>query len=109
MIDEYDLSDSFDRRSPPVIQEEEEEDPTFGNNKIINLILENSPFDDERITFAVASIALLVFVSLDNFDGKVILSSSYFSTSSKSAVASQRRKHLFSTDSRMLLQENTTI
>merc|ERR1712071_18921 len=62
MIDEYDSSDSFDRRSPPVIQEEEEEDPTFGNNKIINFILENSPFDDERITFAVASIALFVFL-----------------------------------------------
>ena len=108
MIDEYDSLDSFDRRSPPVIQEEEE-DPTFGNNEIINFILENSPFDDERITFAVASIALFVFVSNDSFDGKVILSSSYFSTSSKSAVASQRRKHLFSTDSRMLLQENTTI
>jgi hypothetical protein len=65
MIDEYDSLDSFDRRSPPVIQEEEEEeDPTFGNNKIINLILENSPFDDERVTFAVASISLFVFVSL---------------------------------------------
>ena len=64
MIDEYDSLASFDRRSPPVIQEEEEDDPTFGNNKIINFILENSPFDDERITFAVASIAIFVFVSL---------------------------------------------
>ena len=62
MIDEYNAIDSFDPSSQPVIQEEEE-DPTFGNNKIVNFILEQSPFDDERITFAVASIALFVFVS----------------------------------------------
>ncbi|CBY20638.1 unnamed protein product [Oikopleura dioica] len=57
MIDEYNSIDSVN--SQPVI---EEEDPTFGNNKIINFILEQSPFDDERITFAVASIALFVFL-----------------------------------------------
>ena len=60
MIDEYNSIDSVNRNSQPVI---EGEDPTFGNNKIINFILEQSPFDDERITFAVASIALFVFVS----------------------------------------------
>lgn len=62
MIDEYNSIDSVN--SQPVI---EEEDPTFGNNKIINFILEQSPFDDERITFAVASIALFVFVSQQSY------------------------------------------
>ena len=75
MIEDYyptDMIEDFDtinhgqqniQRSAVV--EEEVEDDTFGNNPFINLILEHSPFDDERITFAVAAIALLLFVWLN--------------------------------------------
>ena len=64
--EDYDDVRGVIQRRGPVLEraiEEPEEDETFGNNKIINFILEQSPFDDERITFAVASVALFIFVS----------------------------------------------